>query len=265
MTRKNVGAEDIYSGLLVRFRGVGEVLEYHDDYTPRYIILFRSFFGVAFLGRDHKYYVLQRAGFRHRILSVDKISAPLLKRHVVRRLSPDELEDLRKYIDRKRPTTDLYNKTVWRDIDRALNLRYGEPEKKEDELQPEFDFKYEVMPTGAKRDTEDHKPRPDLVCPLFLCRMGEVLKSGAKKYGELNWAKGISLSRCYHSLRRHLMQWELGDTSEDHLANAACNLMFMISMQERNRRGVVIKLPEGEFRVPDELIDMPKQHEEGRK
>ena len=190
MTRKDVGAEDIYSGLLVRFRGVGEVMEYHDDYTTRYILLFRSFFGVAFLGRDHKYYILQRAGFRHRILSVDKISAPLLKYHVVRRLSQDELEKLRKYVDMKRPATDRYNETVWRDIDRALNLRYGEP---------------------------------------------------------------------------HLMQWELGDTSEDHLANAACNLMFMISMQERNKRGVVIKLPEGEFRVPDELIDMPKQHEEGRK
>lgn len=62
MTRKDVGTEDIYSGLLVRFRGVGQVMEYHDDYTPRYIILFRSFFGVAFLGRDNKYYVLQRAG-----------------------------------------------------------------------------------------------------------------------------------------------------------------------------------------------------------
>ena len=263
MTRKD-GKEDRYSGLLIRFRG-GAVDEYGDDYTPRNTALFKSFFGVAFLGRDNKYYILQRAGFRHRILSAGKISASWLKYHVVRRLSPDELENLRKYIDRKRPTTDRYNETVWRDIDRALNLRYGEPEKKEDKLQPEFDFQYEVMPTGAKRDTEDNKPRPDLVCPLFLCRMGEVLKAGAKKYGELNWAKGISLSRCYHSLRRHLMQWELGDTSEDHLANAACNLMFMISMQERNKRGIVIKLPEGEFRVPDELIDMPKQHEEGKK
>ena len=57
----------------------------------------------------------------------------------------------------------------------------------------------ERFATGAVRDTANDKPRPDLISPFFLMRLGEHLRKGANKYTEWNWAKGIPSSRCFES------------------------------------------------------------------
>lgn len=86
----------------------------------------------------------------------------------------------------------------------------------------------DAFTSGAVRDTSSGKPRPDLISPHFTLRLAECLASGAEHYGSRNWEKGIPISRCYESLTRHLLQWSLGDDTEDHLAHAAFNLMAII-------------------------------------
>ena len=101
--------------------------------------------------------------------------------------------------------------------------------------------------SGAVRDPAAGKPRPDLVSPLFMLRLGERLRLGAEKYAERNWEMGIPQSRCAASLMRHLMQYLAGAMDEDHLAAVACNVMFLMHNEEMIRRGL----------LPAELDDLP--------
>lgn len=86
--------------------------------------------------------------------------------------------------------------------------------------------------TGAKRDTQDDKPRYDLVSVRALKRVAELLGRGAAKYGDRNWEKGIPLDRYYASMFRHMIQWAEGDTSEDHLAAVCFNAMGIMHTEE---------------------------------
>ena len=88
--------------------------------------------------------------------------------------------------------------------------------------------KRDEFKTGAVRDVQGDKARPDLISPFFLHRLGIWLAMGARKYGERNWEKGIPSSRCYASLMRHLNQYARAERDEDHLAAAAFNLMALI-------------------------------------
>ncbi len=112
--------------------------------------------------------------------------------------------------------------------------------------------------SGAVRDITGQKPRPDLISPFFMERLGQHLGQGAKKYSPWNWAKGIPNSRCYESLMRHLMQFAKGDTDEDHLAAAACNLMFMIHNEEVGKQMRPMLGP-----MDGLLVDMPIFHDLG--
>jgi hypothetical protein len=106
----------------------------------------------------------------------------------------------------------------------------------------------QTFETGAVRDTAEGKPRIDLISPFALEKLGEWLELGARKYGERNWEKGISLNRHHQSLCRHLAKFQQGvDDGEDHLIAVFCNVMFMIHTREMCKRGV----------LPKELLDMP--------
>jgi hypothetical protein len=89
----------------------------------------------------------------------------------------------------------------------------------------------ETFETGARRDTNSNKPRPDLFSPFALERLAWVYARGAEKYGDRNWEKGMPLSRYLASAERHLMQFKQGDTDEDHLAQAAWNLCAILHHQ----------------------------------
>lgn len=86
----------------------------------------------------------------------------------------------------------------------------------------------QIFKSGAIRGKQKGKPRYDLISPYFLERLAIHLMRGAEKYGERNWEKGIPVSRHYASLLRHLMAFSMGKQDEEHLAAAACNLMFII-------------------------------------
>ena len=96
-----------------------------------------------------------------------------------------------------------------------------------------------TFPTGAKRDTQDGKSRPDLISPIFLDRLGVLLAKGAEHYGERNWEKGMSLSRIQASCMRHIMQWLDGQDDEDHATQAAFNLMAFIHTEHCVRTGAL--------------------------
>jgi hypothetical protein len=105
----------------------------------------------------------------------------------------------------------------------------------------------EQFTTGAVRDTADGKPRPDLISPFAMERLGEWLRLGAEKYTPRNWERGIPLSRSTASLYRHLLKFQQGKQDEDHIAAVMCNAMMIIHTIEMVKREV----------LPKELLDMP--------
>jgi len=81
----------------------------------------------------------------------------------------------------------------------------------------------------------DHgKLRYDLVPPGALASVTEVLAYGAAKYEEENWRfVGDPEARYFAAAMRHLMAWQQGEAIDpesgcEHLAHAACCLMFLI-------------------------------------
>ena len=90
---------------------------------------------------------------------------------------------------------------------------------------------------GAVRDRGDLKPRPDLISPHAQIREGMILARGAIKYALRNWELGMPVSECIASATRHLEQYKLGLTNEDHLAMARVNLGFAIHYEEEIKAG----------------------------
>jgi DNA-directed RNA polymerase subunit RPC12/RpoP len=82
--------------------------------------------------------------------------------------------------------------------------------------------------TGAQRDVQTGKGRFDLIPFEGDRRTAIRLEQGAEKYGDHNWKKGIPVSRCISSAKRHLSQYLDGDRSEDHLAAVVCNVFFIM-------------------------------------
>ena len=83
--------------------------------------------------------------------------------------------------------------------------------------------KREEFKSGAVRDTQEDKPRYDLIPPAPLKRLAELYTRGAQKYNDHNWTKGMPTSRFLASLMRHVEQYRMGDREEDHLAAVAWN------------------------------------------
>lgn len=100
---------------------------------------------------------------------------------------------------------------------------------REEELQP---VEFESFSSGAVRDTQEGKPRYDLISPKFLYRMAMVLTEAAGHYGDHNWHKGIPTSRSLSSLMRHVESVRQKKTDEDHLGRIACNVMFMMEFED---------------------------------
>lgn len=92
--------------------------------------------------------------------------------------------------------------------------------------------KREEFDTGSKRDTQDDKPRFDLVGIEGLTRLANLMARGAKKYGENNWRLGQPTSRYFASLLRHAYQWASGDDSEDHLAAVCFNAFGIMHVED---------------------------------
>jgi len=106
--------------------------------------------------------------------------------------------------------------------------------------------------TGSVRDTNDGKPRYDLITPIGLYRLAMHYANGAKKYGDRNWEKGQPLSRYIESLERHLQKMKLGLLDEDHEAAIAWNILAFIHTKTMIDVGA----------LPKELNDLPNYPKE---
>lgn len=71
--------------------------------------------------------------------------------------------------------------------------------------------------------------RFDLVPPLALAEVAEILAEGAKKYGEGNW-RGLSIETNLNHALQHIYAHLSGDENERHLSHAACRLMFALDI-----------------------------------
>lgn len=90
----------------------------------------------------------------------------------------------------------------------------------------------EEFETGSRRDTQEGKPRFDLIPTGPLTRLAHLYGRGAEKYDDWNWAKGQPLSRVYASMFRHMIAWREGDRSEDHLAAVAWNAFALMHFED---------------------------------
>ena len=104
-----------------------------------------------------------------------------------------------------------------------------------------------LKPTeGKKFDTD--KVRLELLPPELLFAVGEILTFGAAKYADRNWELGMSWSRVYGALMRHMWAWWGGkgpttenfvfgsldlETGKSHLWHAGCCIAFLITYEER--------------------------------
>jgi len=84
---------------------------------------------------------------------------------------------------------------------------------------------------GTKHD--EGKLRYDLISPIALEKLVQVLTYGAKEYAPRNWEKGIKFSRVFAAIQRHLWAfWNKDNWDKEsklsHLAHAECCIMFLL-------------------------------------
>jgi len=92
----------------------------------------------------------------------------------------------------------------------------------------------EEYDSGARRDTQEGKPRYDLIAAAPLKRVAELMARGAVKYGDNNWAMGMPSSRFMASLMRHVEAYRLGERDEDHLAAVVFNALAIMHFEGTN-------------------------------
>ena len=96
--------------------------------------------------------------------------------------------------------------------------------------------KQRVFKSGAKRDNNKGKIRPDLISPLMLKCLGKVMAEGANHYGERNWEKGMPQECFKESASRHYVSWMNNEDDEDHASKLIFNIMGWIHFRELNKQ-----------------------------
>jgi hypothetical protein len=88
---------------------------------------------------------------------------------------------------------------------------------------------------GTKYDQE--KPRVDLLDPLALEGIANVLAFGARKYAAHNWRGGISYSRLLGAILRHTFAILKGEDTDPesglpHVDHLGCSVLFLSNMMK---------------------------------
>lgn len=90
------------------------------------------------------------------------------------------------------------------------------------------DILVEANEHGASQSYID--VRFDLIDPLCLINLAQILNQGAIKYGDNNW-KLLDKDSIYNHIMLHLNAYKMGDTSDDHLGHAFCRVMMLLSLE----------------------------------
>jgi hypothetical protein len=106
----------------------------------------------------------------------------------------------------------------------------------------------EKFSSGSVRDSRSGKGRYDLLPPRAMREVAIRFEQGALTYGDRNWELGQPLARLMDSAIRHAFQVLEGDTSENHAAAAAWNILAFLETRARIAAG----------QLPAELDNLPK-------
>lgn len=98
--------------------------------------------------------------------------------------------------------------------------------------------------------------RCDLLPPAAVLRVAEVLKRGSH-YGRDNWRLIPQSDHLNHALT-HLFLFMTGDTTETHLANAACRLLFALETDDAAETNE--QAPTVPPTTPDGAAEPPRFH-----
>lgn len=96
------------------------------------------------------------------------------------------------------------------------------------------------FPSGMRRDTDEGKPRFDLIPLDPLTRLAELYARGAEKYGDRNWQLANTpeeLQRFKASGFRHLVQYLKGELDEDHAAAVVWNMFACMDLEDQMKTG----------------------------
>jgi len=86
-------------------------------------------------------------------------------------------------------------------------------------------------PQAIKHDAG--KARFSLLPPKPLMELIQVFTTGAEKYGEGNWQKGLKWIRTFDAVQRHLWAWRSGENKDpedglSHLSHAAWGMFALM-------------------------------------
>ena len=96
------------------------------------------------------------------------------------------------------------------------------------------DIEEYIVKSECKQD--QGKPRLDLVPPILVEAVGEIMTYGIDKYKEESW-RTVDSKRYRAALMRHLMKYLKNPKSRDeesgyyHLWHAACNIAFLLVLE----------------------------------
>jgi len=110
------------------------------------------------------------------------------------------------------------------------------------------DLEIEVNKNGGKQSVVHY--RFDLLPSEALFEVAKVVKKGADKYGKWNWVKIGTQEHINHALI-HLRAELAGDSQENHLAHAACRVLFAIYTRKKEKE----KEKYGSIKVDKDRVD----------
>ena len=94
----------------------------------------------------------------------------------------------------------------------------------------------EEYDSGMVRDSQEDKPRYNLIYEPLLTEWADLMTRGAQKYGANNWQLADSqeeLDRFKESAFRHMIQYLKGDTDEAHAAAVCFNLGAIMMLRTK--------------------------------
>jgi len=106
----------------------------------------------------------------------------------------------------------------------------------EDKFGMKDEGKRKTYNTGAIEEVKIGKGKYVLISPYMEQRLARIMEKGEIKYAARNWEKGMPFSRFIDSAQRHITQFKMGMTDEDHLGQAIFNLMAIMHFEDLGRK-----------------------------
>ncbi len=111
----------------------------------------------------------------------------------------------------------------------------------------------------------EHKNALELIPPLWVWGLGEVMTRGAHKYATRNWERGMKWSTCVGCALRHIFKFCMGSKYDDGPKGTGCHHMFMAAwnllvLADYDIRGIGENdLPEYDVKWLEKVANIPME------